>query len=209
MAALCPAATSTPAHCGDCATTCPGASDVTVAAGCTSGTTCTFACAGENYDLDGMTSNGCDTTDSPTGFHTQAMPRPLPSVGCGDGASAQNVSGLIPADRRTHIPPIDNFNSTLGTAPDWFSLTATGSGVCSNDIVLTLQVTGSADPTCFTFTVISNTTYTCTTVVNATGGGCTINGTYPNNTNLLWKVEKTCGTSSTPELATYTITGHL
>jgi len=78
-----------------------------------------------------------------------------------------------------------------------------------NDILLTLQVNGSAFPTCYSMTVItSNMTVSCTT---GGSGSCTINqgtGSYADDTNIFITIEKSCGTTSV-ESASYTVTGHL
>lgn len=207
MVSACPAALALPAHCGACNTPCAGAGQASAVVTCEPGAMCTFGCAGENYDVDGQTSTGCEVLDAPTGNHTQATAVSLGSFSCSDGSSEQNLVGLVPADTRTHSPAIAGFSAATGAAPDWFALRATG-GFCTNDVELTLQVTSGAQPTCLKLTVITDVlTESCQVLA---GGSCTVSrgtGSYTDDSSIFIAVERTCAAATVSNA--YTVTGHL
>lgn len=205
--ARCANAANTASDCGTCGMGCPAATDPTASVTCVNAMTCAFACAGSNYDLDNSVANGCEYPDDPLNNHTAVDAFPVGSFPCGDGASTQNIAGRLPNDARQHVPAIPGFNATAGTAPDFLRIRATG-GICTNDAVLTLQVSGATAPTCFALTVTTDKgTYPCTT--NA-AGACTIpTGDYSDDTDITLKVEQTCSTASAPTATTYQVTGHL
>lgn len=199
--------TGTVESCASCGDVCPGVGATNAAPACES-LTCVFRCAGESYDVNGSIADGCEETDSPTGNHLAGGAIDLGSFPCDDGSSNPNISGLLLSDAREHTPSIAGFQSTTGSAPDFFKLYADG-GLCVNDLNVTLNVTGSSSPTCYRLTVDTSAgPYTCQA---NSSGTCSISngsGSYADNTNMLFRIEKTCPTSVT-ERVSYTVTGHL
>jgi hypothetical protein len=206
--AACTGNGTTPDNCGPCGVVCPGYGETTAEVGCTT-PNCTFACKGEAYDCNGDPDDGCEVADTFQGTHTQATALYLGSFGCGDSESAQNISGLLPGDARTHDPAISGFDAAKGDAPDWFRIHGAGGALCQDDINLTLQVTGSATPGCFRLRAITNvSTYTCQT---SGSGSCNFSpgmSSYGDGTDIYLVVDKTCS-SVAAERVSYTITGHL
>jgi hypothetical protein len=81
-----------------------------------------------------------------------------------------------------------------------------------DDIGVTLQMLGSAYPTCYKLSMFANNgsaqLYTCQTGSN---GACTISkgsGSYNDNSTITMKVEKTCDTTKLENVG-YTVIGHL
>ena len=204
----CGDAANTVDHCGACNMPCPGAGAPNTSPACNDGT-CSFNCAGESYDVDNNVSNGCEVTDGVTGNHTQGSAAFVGSFPCTDGSSNRNIAASLPSDQRSHVPAITGFDAASGSAPDWYRIRATG-GVCQNEVVLTLDVTGTGNLACYRLTVFTTDgTYTCT--ANASGD-CSINedgtGAYNDDSDIHIRVDKTCASTS-PGAVTYTVKGHL
>lgn len=207
----CPGATNTPANCGTCGNVCPGYQKPNDNVTCQGGTTCTFSCQGENYDVNNSQGDGCEAVDSPQGNHTQSAPANEGAVSCNDGnGHTVHFTGQLLSDKRVHeTPAVVGFDTASGSAPDWYSINGTGGSFCQNDVTLTLSVQGSGSPTCYKLTVITDKhTYTCQT--DATGN-CGINQTvsqYSDGSTLLIEVQKTCGTNLIENVTTI-VDGHL
>jgi hypothetical protein len=204
----CPSATDTPTSCGTCGNVCPGNGLSTDNVTCANGTTCTFSCQGENYDVDGNAANGCEVPDAPVGNHTKSTAADEGQVS--DCDSPFTFGGTLVSDARVHEnPAVVGFDTPSGSAPDWYQVEGVGHTFCQNDIVVTLQVNGSKSPTCYSFQVISDKNdYTCQANASGTCGFNDSGGQYSDNTELYFEVFKTCSTSVT-ESVTYTISGHL
>jgi hypothetical protein len=201
-------------NCGACGNVCPGLDASFANATCSeeAGTPqCAFSCQGEHYDVDQDASDGCEKVDVPIQNHAVSTATDLGSVDCHDDTSAQNLSGIMPSDNRVHENPgVIGFNSATGAAPDYWTIIGTGSGVCDNDLNLTLTVSGSSKPTCYMLnaTTTSDGPYNCTIT---SGNSCSISngsGSYGSGDTINWWVSHTCS-PATPEVASYTITGHL
>lgn len=205
----------TASNCASCGNVCPGQS-ATGDAFCT-GTACDLSCRGENYDLDGSSTNSCEQVDSPTGNHQQTTQSAsyLGAFGDADGASQQNFSGRVLSDARVHYNPnVTGFDSPSGSAPDNFRILALGgSSFNLNDILFNIQLSSAqARPDCYQMTVITNSvTLSCTP--DRASGLCGVSrgsGSYGDNTDIYIIVKKTCPASLLPrDSATYTVTGHL
>src|SRR5262245_38714641 len=196
--------------CGACGNVCPGYGQPADNVTCDQTQTCTFSCQGENYDVNNNPSDGCEVADSPTGNHTQGTavdqgPRP-----CFD-ASTFSFGGTIVDDTRVHAnPAVSGFNTTTGSTPDWYSMTATG-GICTDDLSVTLQMTSANQPTCYKLTVITDVNqFTCQTA--AATGSCTVTqgaGAYHDNVTIYYKVERTCTAATGRQSVSYTVSGHI
>jgi hypothetical protein len=210
---LCANAAIDTSNCGTCGNICPGlgkANDNVVCDTTSSSPTCTFSCQGENYDVNNTTNDGCEIADSPTGNHLNTTAASGGSLPCTDGSSNPNLKGEIVSDKRAHADPtIAGFNTTTGSAPDFFTIDATGGTFCEDDISITFTVSGSSNPACYTVIVVSNKNNdSCTASAAGTCSFSHGSGWYSDNTNISFEVEKTCSTAVS-EVATYAITGHL
>lgn len=167
-----------------------------------------FKCRGERYDVNGLTSDGCEVSDTRNGNHSQATAYEIGDYTCVDALSTFSIQGVLPRDQRVHhMPAIAGFDTTTASAPDWYRVLGTG-GTCFNDVAATLQVpSGGA---CFRLSVITNVgTLTCNTDVN---GQCSVaggSGSYSDGTYLHYRIERTCTAPTTPHLGTFTISSHL
>jgi hypothetical protein len=192
-------------NCGTCGHACAGQTTTSDAV-CSAGN-CGMTCKGENYDADNNTSDGCEQLDSPTGNHLLANSLNLGPKSCNDSDTIA-ATGKVLSDSRTHSPTFSGFNATMGAAPDFFTVAASG-GICVNDLALTLTVTGASSPACYRLSVTTNVgTFTCTT--NA-AGTCAVtrgSGSYADGTNITLIVEKTCALPVVQQV-NYTIGGHI
>lgn len=208
---FCASATSTINNCGQCANVCPGIGQPNDNVTCDASQQCTFSCQGETYDVNHNPADGCEDTDSPTGNHTQATATASGSISDCDGTGTTvSLSGTLYSDDRVHEQPaVSGFDVQSGSAPDWLSVIGVGSSFCQNDLVLTFTVTGSANPSCYAFTVVTDKAhYTCQPSSAGTCSFSYFNGQFSDNSIIYFGVSKTCGTNIT-EAAGYTITGHL
>jgi len=208
---FCPEATQGPDNCGSCGSPCPGYGQITANVSCLNGTTCTFSCIGDNYDVDNSEATGCEVADPLTTNHDQGTATYVGAFNCYDDESQQNFGGGIPSDHRAHqSPAVVNFNATTGAAPDWFRIRADGGSLCVNDVTLTLDVNGSGDLTCFRMTVsTSDGTYVCNTDAQGICGIDPGSSSYDGGTDIFVRIEKTCAHTASIGSTTYTVTGHL
>lgn len=217
MEIFCPGATNNVTNCGSCGNVCPGYQQPFADAACQNGTTCSFTCQGEHYDVDNNAGNGCEEPDPTTGNHTVGSGVNLGNISCNDtniinGNVTLSVQitndAFMVSDARSHVPGVSAFNGLTGSAPDWYHINATG-GTCVNDISMTLQMTNSAFPNCYKLSMVTDKgTYTCQTGAN---GACTISkgsGSYSDDTSIDIKIEKTCDITKLESVA-YTVIGHL
>jgi hypothetical protein len=210
---FCPDATDTAADCGTCGTVCPGYLQTADNVTCANGTTCTFSCQGENYDVDDNEADGCEVPDAPQGNHTQSTAANEGDVSdCDSGTTEFTITGLLVSDTRVHEDPaVVGFDTASGSAPDWYSIFGVGHTLCENDIVMTLAVQGSQSPACYAFTVITDeNTYNCQTDATGTCGfDDDSGGQFSDNTTIYIEVSKTCSSASLTESVSYTVSGHL
>lgn len=187
---------------------CPALANAAVA--CQTGACVLASCNGENYDVDGILSNGCEQADDiPVVGHTPATAKFLGSFSCVDDNSQVNVSAKLPSDFRLHIPAVPGLDGTSGAAPDFFRVTATGGAFCVNDFVGSITTSGGADFACYRLTVTSNTSsFNLTVDGSAQRSFDTGSGFYNDDTDILIKVEKVCGIGI-QEPISYTLNFHL
>jgi hypothetical protein len=175
---------------------------------CVAGQLVISACQGENYDVNGFSPDGCEQFQ-PLQAHTQGTAVPQGSVDCFD-TSGGTITGKLYSDTRNHTnPPITAFNSTTGSAPEWYLVPATGGVFCSNDYQVTFTTQGGSPTSCYRLTLTTDKT---TDTVDVSGqGSATMSGganSYSDNTNVFFTVQKTCA-STVHEAINYTITYHL
>jgi hypothetical protein len=176
---------------------------------CQSGTTCTFSCQGESYDVNNNPADGCEMTDPTTGNHTQGSATAAVDQSCQDG-TLQTVSGHIVSDARTHAAPaVNGFDGLTGSAPDWYAFTATG-GICVNDLSATFTTSGGGATNCYKLSFVFNSGTLTSTVISGNGSTTLAagSGAYSDDTTVYVKVEKTCSTA-TRENVTYSVQFHL
>jgi hypothetical protein len=194
-------------NCGACGTVCPGAGQSTTSNVSCAGGTCTFSCKGQNYDVDGNAANGCERADTQTN-RTQATAADRGSKTCDDGPSADSFSGTIYSDARDHAnPPAPGFNAATGAAPLWYRVFADGGLFCQNDPAVNLTMTGGSND-CYKLSLITDQGTNERMVVNGQANITLGSGSYSDDTNVFFKVEKTCSTS-VREVAQFTVSYHL
>jgi hypothetical protein len=208
-----PTAISTPQNCGACGNTCPGTGQTTGDALCSnpSTKTCDFTCKGDNYDVNNNASDGCEVADL-TNVHDQSIASYVGSFPCNDGSSQFHLTGRLPSDKRVHNPAPTNFSSTMGAAPDWYQLFASGGAFCVDDYVLNLQMSfGGSTANCYQVSMITNKgTYTVSTSGSGSNSASGGSGSYSDGTNIFFVVQKICSTASEVDVnPQYDVTGHL
>ncbi|MEZ4405020.1 MAG: hypothetical protein R3A52_00820 [Polyangiales bacterium] len=198
---------SNPNHCGGCGVSC-GAS-APFATGACAASTCSFACQGEHYDVNGNVTDGCEVTDDNTTGHTQATARSLGGQGCSDTVT-RTITGRIVSDARTHRPVPEGFVPASGSASDWYAVTAVGGTFCVNNYDVRFTTTGGGSAECYRCTIITNRE---TRAVTTTGNGTArmvdlTSGHYSDDSTVFFVVEKVCPTAVREDVS-YTIDFHL
>jgi hypothetical protein len=169
-----------------------------------------MSCQGENYDVNGDITDGCEAADSPQGNHTESTAANEGDVS--DCDTPFEIDGTLLSDNRLHQEPaVEGFDPASGSVPDWMSVVGQGNVFCQNDLVLNLQVVGSQDPSCYRLTVITDKdTYSAQTddtglaQINEDSGG-----QFSDDTTINFEVQKTCSAGALTENVSYSITGHL
>ena len=217
-----PTGCTTEADCNAFATA-TGVSGVSCASGA-----CAITCNGDNYDVNGVVSDGCEVADicpsnngtqfCPIDDHTTSTATSLGSYDADDSDSTQDITGLVPSDARVHSPQPAGFDVTSGGAPDYFTILGTGSCgselICENDANFTIQMSApTAQTACYVMHLITDKSgdRSCPT---GTDGSCSItnqSGSYSDGSTITIYVEKadTCTAAGFPDDAKYEITGHL
>lgn len=193
-------------HCGGCGLACATSGASTASIACLA-SACAMTCNGSNYDVDGLTTNGCEVADDTLAGHTQATATARGSQSCSDSTTGTITGGRIVSDGRTHLPAPDGFSSATGSAPDWYSVQATGGSLCANNYSVTITTSGgSPTDACYRVTFITNRT-TVSMTVSGSGGNTMSSGAlglYDDNTTVYFRVEKTCP-AATRENVSYTL----
>jgi hypothetical protein len=135
-----------PDHCGTCSTVCPPGMDTAgtqrTCSGATAFATCSYLCKGEFYELDGMSSNGCEAEDLPIqDTTTTAVVVNLPNAynaDLGVTGNPSNVTSQIYGDDLQHeMAPTMRTNGR----EDWFKLMVTGGGSSNRGVTACLGIT--------------------------------------------------------------------
>jgi len=193
------------ANCGGCGVVC----GTSCAGGVCAGSTLT--CGETTYDANGLASDGCEVVDDSVAGHTQATARARPSQGCSD-TTLGTINGVrIPSDARPHSPAPQGFVATVGAAPDWYSVLATGGTFCANNYGVTVVTSGgSSAGSCYVVTLLTDRT-SVSMAVSGSGSNTmssTAFGLYTENTTVYLRVEKVC-TLPLQESVEYTLSYHL
>ncbi len=115
----------TPDNCAFCGDTCPGPDDSATARACVSGT-CTIACKGDNYDVNGKIADGCEVADPLAKHTTEATAKDLGAVS--DCDPVKKAAGTLLSDSRHHVtPPNDREQGGYY----WFKLAITDKTWCA------------------------------------------------------------------------------
>ena len=197
-------------NCGACGATCPGLGKPNANVTCQNGGTCTFSCQGDSYDVDGNPGTGCEQVLTGAANHTSGTAKfASPATqDCFDDSSG-GFTGTIASDARAHAnPTVPGFDASTGSAPQFWKVTASGGSLCQNGLDVQITMTG-ATSNCYGLTVTTDKASYAAVVVNGTARinpGST--GIYSDGTTILFKVEKTCGTS-VREVADYSVSYHL
>lgn len=177
-------------HCGSCGAVCPGGG-ATATATCANGT-CALTCVGENYDVNGNPTDGCEQSSTFTA-HSQETAASLGSRSCLD-TDRGSFSGTIISDDRDHDPAVPGYNPDTGAAPHWWKVFANDSQFfCLNTVELSLTMTGGSNG-CYRVTAITDRTSQSADVVDGTARiSLGPSGQYSTKTNVFFSLEKTCG----------------
>ena len=202
----CVSTASDPANCGGCGIAC--AAGPNSVASCSGG--CTLTCAGANYDVDGIASDGCEVSDDFVAGHTMASPALAASQGCSDTVIGTLSGGRIVSDGRAHNPAPPGYDATTGSASDWWGVLGTGGSLCADNYAATITTSGGSSAACYRLTLITD-RGSASTAVSGSGSATVSNlgfGLYTDNTMIYFHVEKTCP-ASVAENVSYTISFHL
>lgn len=198
---------NTPTSCGTCGHVCPGVGLTSAEVACASGT-CTLACRGENYDVNGDPSDGCERVHTGPG-HTLATASWRGVKTCDDSSSLDSFSASLLSDARVHASPtVDGFVGAVGSAPDYWYVQGLG-GVCVNDLAVTFTTTGGGSSLCYRITVRTNNLTRSGLVSGSDSVTLTAGrGAYDGGTNIIFLVEKTCSLP-VQEAVAYSVSYHL
>lgn len=170
-----------------------------------------MTCVGSNYDVNADVSDGCEQNQTDTAT-LQSLATSYGTVSdCDGNGHTVHFGGSLYSDARVHTSPaIPGFDSAVGSAPEWTSIYAAGSAFCTNDVVLTFSVAGSAHPLdCYRFTVITPTN-TYSAITDSTGVATIDHNSnqYPDDSTLYIEVQKWCQ-APTNDAVAYTVDGHI
>jgi hypothetical protein len=206
---------------------CPYASATNVSGvACSDAGLCEITCNGDNYDVNGILSDGCEFANpcpinapnggTPTPIcpveHQQSSATYLGSFSCDDGSSAQNVTAAVPSDDRAHSPAVIAFDGTAGAAPVQLQIYGSGGLTCEDDLNLYLQMKTGTRLACYSLVAVtSDGTYTCAQTDPT--GLCQIlngSGSYGDDTTIYVTIAKidSCPATET-DTGAFTLTGHL
>jgi hypothetical protein len=169
-----------------------------------------MSCRGENYDLDDNLLSGCESSSPGAGHGTAALALPIGSFSCENANSAQNFTGVVVSDERSHLNPVPSgFNSSTGSTPEFHKLLATGGPICNNDLQIKVKTTGGSSATqCYKLNITGTTSPQALEVSGAGTAELELgNGAYSSGATITFGFERTCAKAR--ERVQYTVTGHL
>jgi hypothetical protein len=209
-----PGAISTPQNCGACGNVCPGTGLANDDTQCLNPATkqCGLTCRGENYDVNGNPADGCEVLDADAAGHNTGAAGNLGAKDCSSG-TFQTFNGHIDSDARVHAnPAVTAFNGTVGSAPDYWVVDATGGLFCENDYGGTFTTSGGGATPCYQLQVMTDKmkNITITNTGSQSQGFSSPDSCcdYSDNTNIYFVVTKTCSLP-VQESVSYSINYHL
>ena len=179
--------------------------------------TCQVSCAGDTYDVNNNATDGCESGVGGLVGHDQttavsaALVGPLPSLTC---TGQNNVHAYLASDARVHAnPAIQNFNATVGAAPQWWSIVADPTASCPATLWASLTGVGTTHQSCYQLTVVTDNfpiNSANNSRVTTAGGiinlGSTSTPAYSPGSTIYFKIEKVCSLASDgPENTPYTV----
>jgi hypothetical protein len=171
--------------------------------------TLSYTCQGEHYDVDSdILGNGCEHTQ-PLPDHEQGSALSLGAQSCNDGTTT-SFSGVLYSDTRVHAnPSVTNFDPNVGTAPEWYTVHATGGLFCIDDYDVQITISGSADPTNYMLILFTN-KGTFPAPIHADGTAELIggSGSYSDGSDIYFEIVKT-GHVPFHEAIGYSVSFHL
>ncbi len=164
-------------------------------------------CSGENYDVNGKAGDGCEERHEGA-HHTSTTALLLGAMTCYDGLG-KTLRGTILSDSRVHDPAPAAFDTTVGSAPDFYLVYTTGGGFCINDGDFFIQTSGGGLAPCYEFTVITDKVTSSVLLNGQDNGRISLGfGAYHDNSLVFIKAEKKCKLTI-QEAVRYTINFHL
>lgn len=159
---------------------------------------------GEHYDVNNNATDGAELTDSPQGNHTESFAY---NLGTANQEQAASFQGVIDSDARVHQgPAIIGFDSTTGSAPDWYVVNSGSSLFQQDQVIARISTYGGSDLSLYRLTVITNQS-TFSTIVSGDGTATitAANGSDNDNTNIYFEIQKLSGTNFLESVG-YTVT---
>lgn len=172
-------------NCRTCGNACPGDRNSTTSNVACYLAECTITCRGQNYDLNGDISDGCEREDTQTN-HTQETALDLGALDCLDSIRWR-FSGTIFSDTRPHVN-----HPNWDSAPLWYKVRATHNPVCVNDpgVVLTMDEPGSA---CYLLEVITDKKRVFAPIVDGQAVVDMPPASFSDGSTIYFLVSKACG----------------
>ena len=131
-------------NCSKCGDECPGKGVKDTIRVCEKGA-CDIQCVGENYDVDGQITNGCEVADDTPVHENVYVARSMGKVD--DCAKTKTVTALMPSDGRKHTSaPTLRPNGR----EDWFQMHITDTTWCITEARVDVKLSGLPASAAFT-----------------------------------------------------------
>lgn len=156
----------------------------------------TMTCEGENYDVNGDMSDGCEQAQPSPGHTTQGTALNEGSKTCTDGTSQLNLTGQsLLSDSRVHAnPAVSGFDTSVGSAPFWITEFASGGTFCTNDYSLTFTTSGGGSTACYKATITTDKLQNSTGLLTGSDTQTISHGSgaYSDGTTITIEIQKVC-----------------
>lgn len=169
-----------------------------------------MTCQGENYDVDGSMGNGCELAQPNPGYTSQATALAWGSETCNDTDKGSQAGATL-SDRRTHTnPTVGGFDTAIGSAPFWLSISATGGSFCTDDYSLTFKTSGGGNTACYRATIKTDKITQSTATLTGSGTDTITGGasSYSDGSTAYIEVQKLCDLP-VQEAVGWTLSWHL
>ena len=208
-------AVNTPESCGGCGKSCPGLGQQGADVACAN-LACTFACRGENYDVNNNSADGCERNNANPPGHTEGGASSQGVVtSCDFGNYTNTFTGQLLSDTRVHQnPSITGFDANIGSAPDWWTAVGKGQFGCQNDYRVEFTTSGGGNGNCYRCTILlgKGGGFNMNSVTVSGAGSATMSagsGSYDDGATIYFKIEKICSAQQVQEAVSYTVKYHL